>query len=233
MCPWCARHHGVCRGKHTKHQLRCNTLRRKIDHWFKYQLLYFPEVIKLRQSSLSPTDHQTEVKVQDIPLWLPSQIKGRIPVTLEAQRTEWRLRNAQAYEALDTLQFQLQLRAHLRSFKDRFVRGQRPNTRARKSISVVQAKIDIAARDYRTAYEALDALGAILFKYGWHNELQPLLDEDIRDLAEGEDKKLDGKRTVSWIWRIKEIQNLENDSHLNDRKFLHIPALMPSYRTIT
>jgi len=202
--------------QHTKHQLRCNALRRKIDHWFKYQALYFPEVVKLRQTS---TDHQSEVKVQDIPLWLPSQIKGKIPVTLEAQRTEWRLRNGQAYEALDTLQFQLQLRAHLRTFKHRFVRGQGPNTRARKSISLVQEKIDIAARDYRISYEALDALGSILFKYGWHNELQPLLDEDIRDLSEGEDKKSDGKRTVSWIWRIKEIQNLENDSHLNDREF--------------
>ena len=83
----------------------------------------------------------------------------------------------------------------------------------------MQEKIDIAACDYRISYEALDALGSILFKYGWHNELQPLLDKDIRDLSEGEDKKSDGKRTVSWIWRIKEIQNLENDSHLNDREF--------------
>lgn len=214
--------------QHTKYQLSCNTLQRKIDHWFKYQSLYFPEVVKLRQSSLSTADNQTEVKIQDIPLWLPSQIKGRIPVTLEAQQTEWKLRHAQAYETLDTLQFQLQLRAHLRSFKDRFVRGQRPNTRARISISLVQAKIDIAARDYRTAYEALDALGAILFQYGWHNELQPLLDQDIRDLSEGDDKKSDGRQIVSWIWRIKEIQNLENDSHLNDREVLYILALMPS-----
>ena len=96
----------------------------------------------------------------------------------------------------------------------------------------MQEKIDIAARDYRISYEALHALGSILFKYGWHNELQPLLDEDIRDLSEGEDKKSDGKRTVSWIWRIKEIQNLENDSHLNDREFLCVPAMTPSYRTI-
>ncbi|KIM37573.1 hypothetical protein M413DRAFT_56267, partial [Hebeloma cylindrosporum] len=199
--------------QHTKHQLRCNALQRKIDHWFKYQALYFPEVVKLRQAS---SNSQSEVKIQDIPLWLPSQIKGKIPVTLEAQRIEWRLRNGQAYEALDTLQFQLQLRAHLRSFKNRFVRGQGPNTRARKSISLVQEKIDIAARDYRRSYEALEALGSIIFKYGWHNELKPLLDEDIRELSEGEDKKSDGKRTVSWIWRIKEIQNLENDTHLND-----------------
>jgi hypothetical protein len=193
--------------QHTKHQLRCNTLRRKIDHWFKYQSLYCPEVVKLHQSSFSTADHQSEVKVQHIPLWLPSQIKGRTPVTQEAQRTEWRLRNAQAYETLDTLQFQLQLRAHLRSFKDRFVRGQRPNTHARKSISLVQAKIDIAARDYRTAYEALDALDSILFKYGWHKELQPLLDEDIRDLSEGEDKTVNeqylgsGESKKSRIWR--------------------------------
>ena len=216
--------------QHTKYQLSCNTLQRKIDHWFKYQSLYFPEVVKLHQSFFS--ESQTEVKVQDIPLWLLSQIKGRIRVTLEAQWTEWQLRSAQAYEALDILQFQLQLQAHLRSFKHRFVRGQGANTRVQKSISLVQAKIDIAACDYRTAYEALNSLGVILFEYGWHNKLQLLLNEDIRDLSEGEDKKSDGKQTVSWIWRIKEIQNLENDGHLNDREFLHIPALM-SYRTIT
>ena len=85
---------------------------------------------------------------------------------------------------------------------------------------------------YHISYEALHALGSILFKYGWHNELQPLLDENIRDLSEGEDKKLDGKQTVSWIWRIKEIQILENDSHLNDHEFLCVPAMTPSYRTI-
>ena len=180
--------------QHTKHQLCCNALQHKINHWFKYQALYFPEVIKLRQSS---TDHQSEVKVQDIPLWLLSQIKGKIPVTLEAQWMEWRLRNGQAYEALDTLQFQLQLRAHLRSFKHQFIRGQGPNTHAQKSISLVQEKIDIVACNYHISYEALYALGSILFKYGWHNELQPLLDEDIRDLSEGENKKSDGKQTAS------------------------------------
>ena len=83
----------------------------------------------------------------------------------------------------------------------------------------MQEKIDIVAHDYHISYEVLDALGSILFKYGWHNKLQPLLDEDIQDLSEGEDKKSDGKWTVSWIWRIKEIQNLENDSHLNNREF--------------
>ena len=203
--------------QHTKHQLCCNTLWCKIDHWFQYQALYFPKVVKLHQSS---TDHQSEVKVHDIPLWLPSQIKGKIPVTLEAQWTEWRLQNGQAYEALDTLQFQLQLWAHLRSFKHRFVWGQGPNTCTRKSIALVQEKVDIAVRNYHISYEALDALGSILFKYGWYNELQPLLNKDIWDLSKGEEKKSDGKWTVSWIWRIKEIQNLENDSHLNDHEFL-------------
>jgi hypothetical protein len=207
----------------TKHQLRCNALRRKIDFWFGYHSLYFPEAVKLRKVPLSTTVPQPEVKVYDIPLWLPSQIKTKVPVSQEALRTEWRLRHAQAYEALDTLQFQLQMRAHLISFKHRFVRGQGANTRARNAISLVQARIDVAAHDYRTAYDALEALGSILFKYGWKNELQPLLDEDIRDLCEGKDKS-EGKRTVSWIWRIKEIQNLESDGNLNDSGFFHIPV---------
>ena len=89
-------------------------------------------------------------------------------------------------------------------------------------VSLVQAKIDIAACDYCTAYEALNALGAILFKYEWHNKLQPLLNKDLWDLSGGEDKKSDGEQIVSWIWRIKEIQNLENDSNLDDHKFQHI-----------
>ena len=63
--------------------------------------------------------------------------------------------------------------------------------------------------------EAPDELGSSLFKYKWRNEPQPLLNEDIRDLSEGENKESGGKRTVSQIWIIKETQNLGNDNHLS------------------
>ena len=190
--------HALDRQK-TKLLLRSNALQRKIDAWSRIQLLYCPSVARLR-SSLA-TEITRTINPYDIPLWLPSQIKGQAIVSRHLQQIEWKLRLAQAYEALDTLRHHLQVRAYLYKFKDRFVRGQGANTRARNAISGAQGKIDVAAAEYRAAYDALLVLGSILLEFEWKSKLLPLLPADIRDLSEAASGESEGRRTISWIWR--------------------------------
>ena len=191
----------------TKFQLRSNALQCKIESWSKYQLLYCPAVATLHAPS--PIDNSaSSIKPHLIPLWLPSQINGRVSIDISLVIIEWKLRHAQAYESLDSLQHYLQFRAYLYKFKDRFVRGQGANTRARNAINGVQAKIDAAAAEYRVAYGALLLLSesSQILDIGWKNELLLLKDEDIRDLSEGKADRLgktqsEGRRTISWIGR--------------------------------
>ena len=162
-----------------------------------------------------------------IPLWLPSQINSRVSVDVFLVSIEWKLRHAQAFESLDSLRHYLQFRAYLYKFKDRFVRGQGANTRARNAINSVQAKIDAAAAEYRVAYGALILLSSHhdVVDFGWKDELLPLKDEDIRDLSEGKAERLgktqsEGRRTISWIWKVVPADDLENDDFLRESMFI-------------
>ena len=210
----------------TKFQLRSNALQRKIESWCKYQLLYCPAVATLQAPSLN--DNSASIKPHLIPLWLPSQINGRVSVDTSLVNIEWKLRHAQAYESLDSLRHYLQFRAYLYKFKDHFVRGQGAITRARNAINGVQAKINAAAAEYWVAYSALLLLSSQVFDFGWKNELLLLKDEDIRDLSEGKADRLgktqsEGRRTISWIWKAVPADDLEND------EFLRESMLMPVF----
>jgi hypothetical protein len=211
----------------TKVQLRSNALQRKIESWCKFQLLYCPAVATLH--ALSPKDTgASSIKPHLIPLWLPSQINGRVSVDASLVNIEWKLRHAQAYESLDSLRHYLQVRAYLYQFKNRFVRGQGANTRARNAISSVQAKIDAAAAEYRVAYGALSLLSSDssqVSEFGWKKELLLLKDEDIRDLSEGKAERLgkkqsEGRRTISWIWKMVPADDLEDDNFLRESMFI-------------
>ena len=192
-----------------------NALQCKIESWSKYQLLYCPAVATLHAPS--PIDNSaSSIKPHLIPLWLPSQINGRVSIDISLVIIEWKLWHTQAYESLDSLWHYLQFRAYLYKFKDRFIRGQGANTRARNAINGVQAKIDAAAAEYRVAYGALLLLSSQVFDIGWKNELLVLKDEDIRDLSEGKADRLgktqsEGRRTISWIWKAMPADGLEND----------------------
>ena len=176
----------------------------------------------------SPNDNTaSSIKPHLVPLWLPSQINGRVSVDASLINIEWKLRHAQAYESLDSLRHFLQFRAYLYKFKDRFVRGQGANTRARNAINVVQAKIDAAAAEYRVAYGALLLLSSQVFDFAWKNELLQLKDEDIRDLSEGKADRLgktqsEGRRTISWIWKAVPADDLENDEFLRESMLMSL-----------
>lgn len=184
----------------TTFQLRKNTLLRKIHAWTPFLVLYVPGVSLLR-TRRAEAELDSESKPQEISLCLPSQVLRQVEVDERLCRLEWKLRYAQAHEALGRVRQHLQVRAYLFKFKDRFVRGQGANTRARNTIESITAKVMAAAEEYRTAYNALFALGPRLSEVSWMNELLPLRDTDIRDLSEGKTGESEGRRTISWIWK--------------------------------
>lgn len=193
----------------------------------KFQALYYPGVERLRTNAINESNRQTNFKPYEYPLWLPSQVKHQAHVPKLLQQIEWKLRYAQAYEALRELRHQLQLRAYLFKFKDRFVRGQGANTRARNAISAVEGRLDAVAEEYRNSLHALESLAPILLEFQWKQELLPLMPEDIRDLSEGKAGESEGKRTMSWIWRTGSVgasaksDGQSSDEDLLDRE-LHI-----------
>ena len=130
---------------------------------------------------------------------------------------EWKLRIAQAYEALDQLRHHLQIRTHVFKFKDRFVRGQGANTRARDAISTTQTAIDNHRDTYRVARSALSTLGNTLGHTGWESQLPLLKDSDVRGISDGEDRQSEGRKQLSWIWKVMGVIGEEDgDLHLRD-----------------
>ncbi len=177
---------------------RQNILHRKLDAWFKVQQLFLPGVHARRVQLMSTT---TSALPHKIPLLLPSAAFQYLDCPLKLLAQEWELRHGQAHDALATVRTHLELRCHLYKIKDRWVRGQGPQTRAMNSIAAVQYKIDMAAARYRAAYNALSILSPRLRKDsdGWRALLRPLQDGDLRHISEDPDGT-EGTRTVSWLW---------------------------------
>ncbi|KAJ7099324.1 hypothetical protein B0H15DRAFT_1001957 [Mycena belliarum] len=208
---------------------RTNKLRRKLLTWMDTQATFIPHVSLLRAEEdrarirISVTQAQPGVKVQHLALWLPSDIKGRVDCDIELYQYEFRLREAQAHEALDDLRHQLLLRTHLYKHKDMYVRGVKANTRCLTKIKTLEERIRRTSDRYRAARRALVGLGRELNETGWQAALQPLLVEDVRGMPRAlfqdpERKKLlmkkgpaarrdakemgmRAKQKMSWIWR--------------------------------
>ncbi|TDL22048.1 hypothetical protein BD410DRAFT_815199 [Rickenella mellea] len=128
---------------------------------------------------------------------------------------EFRLRHAQAGDALNQLRQQLRIQSRLRDYKKIQVSGpgQRVNTRARNLISRFHQKSLRCAERYRDAYSALLALdpgGA------WQQHLHKLMPEDIRGPGHGDEDDIIGHRRAyghgvgqgfhehSWIWTVSQ-----------------------------
>ena len=129
-------------------------------------------------------------------------------------RLEERLRDGQLHDALDKLRTHLHMKTRLVTFKDRNVRNQVANTRARAKIDLNEIKIKTAARRYRQARAAKSRLAG----HGdWEKTWRILNDDDIRTLR-GDihnptmipgpsgtlstilNPESEGRRRTSWIW---------------------------------
>lgn len=189
---------------------RRSALQLRIDAWCKFQDLYMPGVALLR--SREATVSTRIINAEHLPLYLPSVLvdAGNITVSPELGQIELRLRHAQANDALEQMRRHLRARSRLYNVKDRDVRGQRYNTRARNYISTLQAKVDSDKAQYRLAYRALLALDpADTMK--WQKVLRTLEDNDVRGMKEQLDGESEGTRRLPWIWRTTGFCGTEDE----------------------
>lgn len=171
-----------------------------------------PGVAALRFRPSDNADNASNAtSILTAPLLLPSSDLALVSCDALLIDCELRLRQAQAHDALEALRRHLRLRGHLYSFKDRFVRGQRPNTRARGIIYNVQKKVLADVACYRIAHRALETLSTVTGNRTWQSELRPLHDEDVRGMTEGLFTESEGRRTMSWIWRTTAIGCIDAD----------------------
>ena len=99
-------------------------------------------------AAASTTSSRIIDRPEDEPLFLPhsltaEQLQNSAP---GLARIEERLREAQLDESLDRLRLHLHVKARLVTFKNRQVRHQGPNTRARRLIDANQEKINAMVR---------------------------------------------------------------------------------------
>ncbi len=173
---------------------RQNALQRRIDGWRTIQQLFMPTVTTLIEH---PDDSPLP---QDLALFLPSRACTQVVVPRVLLEQEWRLRQAQAYDALTDLRGHLEVRAYIYRYKDQQVRGQREGLRSNDIVHGIENKLKIDKLRYRAAYSALTTLAAALAKYDWRGSLQPLNDSDIRHISAGDGSGSEGRKELSWIW---------------------------------
>ncbi|KAH7906698.1 hypothetical protein BJ138DRAFT_1219360 [Hygrophoropsis aurantiaca] len=196
-------------------QQRSNALTRRIEAWSSVQALYIPEVVALRRRSedIIPTSDVID-KPEDMKLWLPSEIGAEITCGHDLRKIEWRLRYAQAHDALEEVRRAVRLIKYILTFKDRNSRGQKPNTRSRSTLNNMDARCAASVAKYRAAYAALMQLNSFVDQVGWQNTLRPLNDEDIQTMGDllvmGE-----GRRRLSWIWMVHGVAD-DSEKGLQD-----------------
>jgi hypothetical protein len=191
---------------------RSNALRRRIKAWFNIQQFYMPEAAFLREAGKhDATDDLPAIGTDDLELYLPSRMPRNVKCKRSLLEFEWKLRHAQANDALNKLRDHLRLRSQLWKHKTRFEVGQRPNTRARNVIERCNAKINLDVKKYRAARASLAVLAPGLYIFGWEATLRPLEAQDIRGLecdvddgrTGGKRRQLnEGRRARSWIWEM-------------------------------
>ncbi|KZP03688.1 hypothetical protein FIBSPDRAFT_915265 [Athelia psychrophila] len=220
----------------SKIQERKNTLNRKIKAWTDTQQLYMPEVTVIRaREHHTVADSAKDTQAYDIPLHLPSALPLRVPTSVKLVDYKFRLRFAQADEALEELHQQLRLRSHMWFFKDKNVRGQSSNTHSRNLLNHIQKKIDASGLRYTCAVGAVASLAQRTGAVGWDTQLKELKAEDIwafTDETEDQeaarkkmkDKKKqkhlqglgEGKKKLSWIWVSSGVAGDGSDKGLQE-----------------
>ncbi|KAI0685039.1 hypothetical protein C8T65DRAFT_712813 [Cerioporus squamosus] len=164
--------------QHAKLLEHQNALQRRIDGWRKIQNLFMPSIVTL---ITQPASGDKSPLPQKLPLFLPSAVCIEVIVPPVLLDHEWRLRQAQAYDALTDLH------GHL------------------------EGKIKMDAAHYRAAYTALTTLSGSLSKLDWRGYLQPLLDSNIRHVAAGDGSGSESCRELLWIWKAGSVASTDGN----------------------
>ncbi len=172
-----------------------------------------------------PSNVDESLQAHEVPLHLPSAACTQASVSSVLLTHEFRLRQAQAYDALADLRGHLEVRAYVFRYKDQHVRGQREHGRSIDIIKGIEGKIKMDAHRYRTAYAALMTLATALGKTDWRATLQPLNETDIRHIAVTDGSGSEGRRQISWIWQAGSEDGTVSDaavqSNLQECKCAH------------
>ncbi|KAI1784420.1 hypothetical protein LXA43DRAFT_901665, partial [Ganoderma leucocontextum] len=138
---------------------------------------------------------EATLQAQNTTLFLPSAVCARHVVSTALLNHEWRLREAQAHDALSDLRRHLEVRAYV--FKDTHGRGEREDTRSKTNS--IQAKLALNTERYRAAFTALCMVAIPLGKTNWQSYLQKLEDSHICHIHADDGSGI-GSRHISWIW---------------------------------
>ncbi|KAG6851998.1 hypothetical protein C0991_004317, partial [Blastosporella zonata] len=182
---------------------RGNRLFRKIEAWISIQMLYIPQVAILRaRDDRAGSDELPSTT--NVNLYLPSALlsQGLTTCDIKFVEYEFRVRYAQAHGVLHTIRRGVLLRSQMWKSKDKLIRGQHLHTRSHALIMNATSRITAAAQKYKEIRAALVILGAHLGKVGWDLELQAMTEEDTRGITANEDDLSEGRRSVSWIWKV-------------------------------
>ncbi|KAF4622330.1 hypothetical protein D9613_009070 [Agrocybe pediades] len=205
-----------------KLQESVNRLQRRISNWMATQAMYMPYAVTLRQKLKDAVDSESEpavIKVQDIPLFLPSALVLSDPCDLKLRYYEWKLRKGQAFGALHDIRRKLRLKSYHIKMKMRFSRGVAQNTRSNDTINQIEEQLKEATVKYRTAYKAIRVLDPhipLSQDRSWAKSIQELKDEDLRGMSEGKPGESAGKQSISWIWRIEGVAIGDHDEQLKE-----------------
>ncbi|PIL33334.1 hypothetical protein GSI_04785 [Ganoderma sinense ZZ0214-1] len=167
---------------------RQNVLRSRIEAWHDAEQVLIPALASLRSGAAN------DLPAHAITLLLPSFIYSSIAFTQDFLDCEWRLREAQAYDALAAIRGYLQVIAYVRHI----AHGMREDARAQIEVVLVFASrsIDELVVRYRDAQAALANLAEPLGTNG-RQFLRELSDSDVRFVTER-----DARQRPSWIWEF-------------------------------
>jgi hypothetical protein len=179
---------------------RCSTLQRRIDVWVKIQELYMPNAAALRLKFR--TANTMDMSPGLFKLWMPSQIGRTAPCDIGLQKIEWKLRYAQAHDALRSVRSNLRAQTAVLKYKDRHLRGQGANTRARNTLKSIEVRIEAAATRYEAARQALLNLEPLIGENSWHISLRVLNRSDIRSMSDLLWGETEGRKKLLWIWNM-------------------------------
>lgn len=169
----------------------------------------------------------------NIPLFLPSSFpSSATKIARQLCMYEWKLRQGQAYDCLESVRHSLRLYTHLFINKKKYNCGNMQNTRANDAINNTQAKAHEAQEKYQVARAAMKKLALWLtgdIPSDWHTKLRDLKLEDVRGLAQSIHGETEGTRQISWIW-IAEGSLPEDSSpglhegkqYILNNNFLHV-----------
>ncbi|KAG6892610.1 hypothetical protein C0992_013231, partial [Termitomyces sp. T32_za158] len=160
--------------------------------------------LRLRDDQLGDDEH---LPTADMKLYLPSAMLGLAYCDPKFQDIEWRLRFAQAHETLYEIRRAILLRSQMLKSKNSLVRGQKMLTRSQALLKGINDRIDHAVEKYNIIYRAVVELGAVLGKTSKHKGLRELVKADTGGITAEEDMRSEGTRTISWIWKLSEVDN--------------------------